>query len=84
MAGRAGDRLTAASMRATLTDVPNVNELLRRLVTRGLLYRPTRGSYRFALPLFGRYLRRHRKITKITEPVTLERREPGADARQAR
>lgn len=40
---------------------PNINELLRRLVARGLLYRPTRGTYRFALPLVGRYLRRHRK-----------------------
>ena len=84
MAGRSGDRVTAASLRATVTDVPNVNELLRRLVTRGLLYRPTRGSYRFALPLFGRYLRRHRKNTKITGPVTLERREPDADPEQAR
>lgn len=48
-----------------MRDVPTVNELLRRLVTRGLLYRPTRGSYQFALPLFGGYLRRHRKITEI-------------------
>lgn len=69
MATRSGDRLTAADMRATMQDIPNVNELLRRLVARGLVYRPTRGTYRFALPLFGRYLRRNRKITKITDSV---------------
>jgi predicted transcriptional regulator of viral defense system len=69
MATRSGDRLTVADLRTALRDVPNVNELLRRLVSRGLLYRPTRGTYRFALPLFGSYLRRHRKITKVTRSV---------------
>jgi hypothetical protein len=72
MATRSGDRLTAADLRTAMRNQPNVNELLRRLVARGLLYRPTRGAYRFALPLFGRYLRRQRKITKITGSVILE------------
>ncbi len=76
MASRPGDRLTAGDLRAALRDVPNINELLRRLVARGLLYRPTRGSYRFALPLFGRYLSRHRKITKITKSVTFPDEHP--------
>jgi len=74
MAGRPGDRLTAADLRAAAGDVPNIRELLRRLVTRGLLYRPTRGSYRFALPLFGGYLRRQRNVTNVTDPVIFDRR----------
>ncbi len=69
IAGRSGDRVSAMELRDRARDLPNVNELLRRLVTRGLLYRPTRGSYEFALPLFGTYLRRHHEITKITGPV---------------
>jgi hypothetical protein len=69
IASRAGDRLTTADLRSAMGDLPNVDELLRRLVTRGLLYRPSRGTYRFALPLFGRYLRRHRNLTKLTASV---------------
>jgi hypothetical protein len=70
MADRLGDRLTSADLQAVVTDVPNVRELLRRLVARGLLYRPTRGTYRFALPLFGGYLRRHPNVTNVTDGVT--------------
>ena len=69
MASRAGDRQTTTDLRAAARDVPSINELLRRLAARGLLYRPTRGSYRFALPLFGGYLRRYREITTITDAV---------------
>ena len=76
IAGHSGDRVSAAELRLRLRGGPNVNELLRRLVARGLLYRPTRGSYQFALPLFGSYLRRHRKITKITDPVISARGAP--------
>jgi hypothetical protein len=72
MATRSGDRLTSADLRAATRDIPNIRELLRRLVARGLLYRPTRGTYRFALPLFGAYLRRHRKVTNVTGSVTFE------------
>lgn len=69
MAMRSGDRLTSADLRVATRDIPNIRELLRRLVARGLLYRPSRGTYRFALPLFGAYLRRHRKVTKVTASV---------------
>lgn len=72
IATRSGDRVTAANLRTEFRDIANANELLRRLVARGLLYRPSRGTYRFALPLFGRYLRRSRKITKITDSVIFE------------
>jgi hypothetical protein len=72
MATRSGDRLTSADLRVATRDIPSIRELLRRLVGRGLLYRPTRGTYRFALPLFGTYLRRHRKVTNVTRSVTLE------------
>jgi hypothetical protein len=78
MATRSGDRLTSADLRASTRDIPNIRELLRRLVARGLLYRPTRGTYRFALPLFGAYLRRHRKVTNVTGSVTFEP-EPARD-----
>jgi hypothetical protein len=72
MATRSGERLTSADLRVATRDIPNIRELLRRLVSRGLLYRPTRGTYRFALPLFGTYLRRHRKVTSVTRSVTFE------------
>jgi hypothetical protein len=79
IATRAGDRLSTADLRSGMRDLPNVDELLRRLVARGLLYRPTRGTYRFALPLFGRYLRRQRKITNLTRSVRSPKT-PGAQA----
>ena len=47
-----------------------LNLLVRRLVDRGLVYRPTRGAYDFALPLFGDYLRRRVEVTKVTRRVT--------------
>jgi predicted transcriptional regulator of viral defense system len=72
IATHSGDRLTSADLRVATRDMPNIRELLRRLVARGLLYRPTRGIYRFALPLFGTYLQRHRKVTNVTGSVTLE------------
>lgn len=81
MATRSGDRLTAADLRAAMRDIPNINELLRRLVARGLLYRPSRGTYRFALPQFGRYLRRTGKITKITDSVTFDPEQPDGQQR---
>ena len=84
MAGHSGDRVSAMELRAHAGDFPNVNELLRRLVVRGLLYRPTRGSYKFALPLFGRYLCRHHEITKITGPVISGQRPRRRAARRRR
>lgn len=44
----------------------NVPVGLSRLIDRGLVYRPTRATYDFALPLFGPYLRRRPKLTKLS------------------
>jgi hypothetical protein len=63
---RAGGRVSSLSLRRTLGDLPNVDVILRRLVDRGLIYRPTRGTYDFALPLFGSYLRRRAELTELT------------------
>jgi hypothetical protein len=63
---RAGGRVSALSLRRTLADPPNVDVVVRRLVDRGLVYRPTRGTYDFALPLFGSYLRRRAELTQLT------------------
>lgn len=63
---RSGDRVSALSLRRGLVDLPNVDVVVRRLVDRGLVYRPTRGTYDFALPLFGSYLRRRTELTELT------------------
>jgi hypothetical protein len=65
-----GKRVSVRQLRGRVAAAGNVDELLRRLVDRGLLYRPTRGSYEFALPLFGAYLRRHAKLTQLTPAVS--------------
>jgi hypothetical protein len=61
MARHAGNQVRASALRATTADLPSLDELLRRLVGRGLVYRPSRGAYQFALPLFASYLRRQAK-----------------------
>jgi hypothetical protein len=63
---RAGGRLSTLSLRRSLAELPNVDVIVRRLVDRGLVYRPTRGTYDFALPLFGSYLRRRAELTELT------------------
>jgi hypothetical protein len=63
---RAGGRVSTMTLRRALGDLPNVDVVVRRLVDRGLLYRPTRGTYDFALPLFGSYLRRRAELTQLT------------------
>ena len=63
---RAGGRVSTMSLRRALGDLPNVDVVVRRLVDRGLIYRPTRGTYDFALPLFGSYLRRRAELTQLT------------------
>ena len=63
---RAGGRVSTMSLRRGLDDLPNVDVIVRRLVDRGLVYRPTRGTYDFALPLFGSYLRRRAELTQLT------------------
>lgn len=59
MAAEAGlIRLTR--LRPRLRDVASLDLVVRRLVERGLLYRATRGTYDFALPMFRAYIRRRR------------------------
>jgi hypothetical protein len=65
MAG-AGGRTSLARLVAEAGEIANVPVGLRRLIDRGLVYRPTRATYDFALPLFGPYLRRRAKITKLS------------------
>jgi hypothetical protein len=62
---RAGGRVSLTRLAAEVRGV-NVPVGLRRLIDRGLVYRPTRATYDFALPLFGPYLRRRAKITKLS------------------
>lgn len=63
--GQVGGRARALWRRA-LTDLPNFDAVLRRLTDRGLVYRPTRGTYDFALPLLGSYIRRRAELTELT------------------
>jgi hypothetical protein len=63
---RAGGRVSLTRLAAEVRDRVNVPVGLRRLIDRGLVYRPTRATYDFALPLFGPYLRRRAKITKLS------------------
>lgn len=63
---RAGGRVSTMTLRRGLGDLPNVDVIVRRLVDRGLVFRPTRGTYDFALPLFGSYLRRRAELTQLT------------------
>lgn len=63
---RAGGRVGLARLASEIPDGLNVPVGLRRLIDRGLVYRPTRATYDFALPLFGPYLRRRAKLTKIS------------------
>ncbi|MEX1156144.1 MAG: ATP-binding protein [Chloroflexota bacterium] len=62
---KAGGRSTIARLQRVVPAASNAGVMLRRLIDRGLLYRPNRATYEFALPLFGAYLRR-RQITEIT------------------
>ena len=64
--GRAGGRATLA--RITREAGPGVNAAvgLRRLIDKGLVYRPTRATYDFALPLFAGYLRRRAELTGLS------------------
>jgi hypothetical protein len=63
---RMGGRVSALSLRRALADLPNVDVIVRRLIDRGLIYRATRGTYDFALPLLGAYLRRRAELTELT------------------
>ncbi|MBA3740965.1 MAG: hypothetical protein H0W98_07470 [Chloroflexi bacterium] len=63
---RAGGRVGLTRLGNEIPAGLNVPVGLRRLIDRGLVYRPTRATYDFALPLFGPYLRRRAKVTKIS------------------
>jgi hypothetical protein len=63
---RAGGRVSLTRLQAQLHEPVNVPVGLRRLIDRGLVYRPTRAMYDFALPLFAAYVRRRAKITKLS------------------
>jgi hypothetical protein len=62
---RAGGRVSSLTLRRALADLANVDVVVRRLVDRGLIYRPSRGTYDLALPLFGAYLRRRAELTHL-------------------
>jgi hypothetical protein len=64
MARHAG-AVGALELRRALPDSANVDAVIGRLVERGLIYRPSRGRYDFALPLFRAYLRRRANLTEL-------------------
>ena len=63
---RAGGRVSLGRLQAEVPAPVNVPVALRRLMDRGLVFRPTRATYDFALPLFGPYLRRRPKLTDLS------------------
>jgi hypothetical protein len=56
--GRQPGQVRLADLRRRLPDITGHDVLVRRLIDRGLVYKATRGTYDFALPLFRDYLRR--------------------------
>ena len=76
--GRHTGQVRLADLRRRLPDLAGHDVLVRRLVDRGLVYRATRGTYDFALPLFRDYLRRRSaNATERTKSV----RSVGIDGR---
>ena len=65
MARRAGS-VTALEIRRALPETANIDQVVARLLERGLVYRPSRGRYDFALPLFRAYLRRRANLTPLS------------------
>jgi hypothetical protein len=63
---RHGGRVSALDIRRAMPDTPNVDQVVARLLERGLIYRPSRGRYDFALPLFRSYLRRRANLTELS------------------
>lgn len=63
---RHGGRVSALEIRRALSETPNVDPIVARLLERGLIYRPSRGKYDFALPLFRSYLRRRANLTELS------------------
>ena len=65
MARHAG-RVSALDLRRALPETQNVDQVVARLLERGLIFRPGRGRYDFALPLFRAYLRRQADLTELS------------------
>lgn len=63
---RHGGRVSALEIRRALSETTNVDQIVARLLERGLIYRPSRGRYDFALPLFRSYLRRRSNLTELS------------------
>jgi hypothetical protein len=63
---RHGGRVSALDVRRALPETPNIDQVVARLLERGLIYRPSRGRYDFALPLFRSYLRRRANLTELS------------------
>ena len=65
MARRAGS-VTALEIRRSLPETANIDQVVARVLERGLVFRPSRGRYDFALPLFRAYLRRRANLTPLS------------------
>jgi hypothetical protein len=63
---RHGGRVSALEIRRAFPETPNIDPIVARLLERGLIYRPSRGRYDFALPLFRSYLRRRANLTELS------------------
>jgi hypothetical protein len=63
---RHGGRVSALEIRRAILETPNTDQVVGRLLERGLIYRPSRGRYDFALPLFRSYLRRRANLTELS------------------
>jgi len=55
---RESGQIRLSQLRPRIEDVASLDLVVRRLIERGLVYRATRGTYDFALPLFRAYIRR--------------------------
>ena len=58
--------VTALAIRRALPETANIDQVVGRLLERGLVFRPSRGRYDFALPLFRAYLRRRANLTPLS------------------
>jgi hypothetical protein len=77
-------QLRLAHLRPRLGDVASLDLVVRRLVERGRIYRATRGTYDFALPLFRAYVRRRQaNLSNVSGSVRSSaiRRDAGRGAR---
>jgi hypothetical protein len=63
---QAGGRVSLAKIAREAGSGVNAAVGLRRLIDKGLVYRPTRAAYDFALPMFAGYLRRRPKLTGLS------------------